>query len=226
MKLLAIETSTAACSVALLCNNQSAQTFNIAPKQHNQLLLPIIDQLLNQHNIKIGQLDALAYSRGPGSFTGMRLAASLTQGLALAHDLAVIPISTLQIYAQTASRQLHQTNIIVCNDARMQAIYWGCYKMNELHIMEPMIEERCSAMAELLAPDDSDWVAVGDGWDAYQHEIPASLSKKIKHTKKIIYPEAIDMLNIAQLHFKQKLFMSAEEALPVYLREMHYKQMS
>jgi tRNA threonylcarbamoyladenosine biosynthesis protein TsaB len=224
MKILAIETSTAACSVALLCDNQSAQTFNIAPKQHNQLLLPIIDQLLKQHDINISQLDALAYSRGPGSFTGIRLAASLTQGLALAHNLPVIPISTLQIYAQTASRQLEQTNIIVCNDARMQAVYWGCYKQNALHIMDPVTEERCSAMTELSPPDYSDWFAVGDGWNSYQEEIPAMLLNKIKYTKEIIYPEAIDMLNIAQLNFKQKLFMTPEEALPVYLREMHYKQ--
>src|SRR4051812_31549034 len=121
--ILAIDTSTDACSAALLINGIVREKFRLAQRQHVQLILPLIHELLLEANLTLKQLDAIAFGCGPGSFTGLRIAASVMQGLAYAIDLPVIAVSSLQALAQGVYREFSANNVIVTMDAHMQSCY-------------------------------------------------------------------------------------------------------
>ena len=126
MNILAIDTVTEMCSVALLNNDRPLSIERHVPRQHTQVILEMIQTLLTDAQLGLSELDAIGFSRGPGSFTGLRICASVTQGLALAHDLPVIPISSLAILAQGAFRMDNKQDIFACMDARKNEVYWGC----------------------------------------------------------------------------------------------------
>ena len=119
MKILAIETATEACSTALMIDHVIIEHYQVAPRAHNRLIIPMIESLLSKANIHLNQLDALAFGRGPGSFTGIRIAASVAQGIALGADLPVIPISSLAALAQEVFDEHNNTITYGCLDARM-----------------------------------------------------------------------------------------------------------
>ena len=127
--ILAIETSTPACSVALTIDGVLLEDFRLAPRQHNDLILPMVDQLLTQANIHLKDLDAIAFGKGPGSFTGLRIAAGVVQGLAYGADLPVIGISTLEAMALEAFQKYHKDYWLAALDARMGEVYIGGYKV-------------------------------------------------------------------------------------------------
>ena len=135
MKLLALDTSLDACSVALWQDGNITENFQVAPKQQTQLILPMLQQLLQETNITLKQIDALAFCHGPASFTGVRIAAGIIQGLSLPNNLPVIPVSTLQALAQSAYQEFGIKDILVCLDARMQEVYWGVYQLGENNLM-------------------------------------------------------------------------------------------
>jgi len=128
MKILAVDTATQACSAALFIDGETTAEFRLAPREHTQLILPMVESLLQQAAIKIADLDALAFGRGPGSFTGVRIATGIVQGLAFAHNLPVLAISTLASIAQLAGDEHQHNNVLAGIDARMGEIYWGCYQ--------------------------------------------------------------------------------------------------
>ena len=161
MKLLAVETSTEACSAALYIDGVINERFELAPKEHTKLILPMIDSLLSDAGLKPQQLDALAFSCGPGSFTGVRIATGVIQGIAFGADLPVVPVSTLAAIAQDffdTHRKAH-AEFAACNvaftamDARMGEIFWGVYHRNEQGFAELIGKEAVTPANEVEFPD-------------------------------------------------------------------------
>ena len=217
MKILAIETSTEACSAALGIDNSCIYRHQIAPRKHTELILPMIDSLLNEANIKLNSLDAIAFGRGPGAFTGIRIAISVTQGLAYPYDIPVIPISTLAILAQQFSNKYDC--IAASFDARMKEIYWGLYRKNKLNIMEAIKKEKVCLPNNISTPSSGEWFGVGSGWKLYSDEIKSKFKCKIIDFDDNAYPHAKDIIKIAIPLYLDGKVMSAELVSPVYLRD-------
>lgn len=233
MKILAIETSSDACSVALNYDGEIVYELRVAPREHNTIILPMIDSQLNDANIGVSQLDAIAFGCGPGSFTGIRIAAAVTQGLAVSHDIPVIPVSTLLVMAQTTFLQYGVEYVIPCVDARMDEVYWCACQLEGGHKKSPLMKrvehEVCTQPERLTIPEAEDskrqgWVCVGDGWQNY--DVLAALgrdSRKIDVVYTDIYPQADALAQLAERCFNNNEMKSAEEALPTYLRESLFK---
>ena len=128
MKILAIETATEGCSAALLINGEVIDRFQVAPREHGNLILPMVDELLNEAGMTLQQLDALAFGRGPGSFTGVRMATGVIQGLAFAAELPIAPVSTLTALAYQAGPPVEGQTVYAALDARMGEVYWCEYE--------------------------------------------------------------------------------------------------
>ncbi|HWQ94164.1 MAG TPA: tRNA (adenosine(37)-N6)-threonylcarbamoyltransferase complex dimerization subunit type 1 TsaB, partial [Gammaproteobacteria bacterium] len=167
MKLLAIDTSTEACSAALLIGTETREHFKLAPREHAKLILPMVDKLLAEAGLSLSQLDAIAFGRGPGSFTGLRIAAGVAQGLAFGADVPVLPISTLAALAQGAYTDLGATRVLTALDARMSEVYWGVYQINGAGVMELHGAEEVCAPGNVSLPLDGEWVGAGSGWKEY-----------------------------------------------------------
>ncbi|MEW6991099.1 tRNA (adenosine(37)-N6)-threonylcarbamoyltransferase complex dimerization subunit type 1 TsaB [Colwelliaceae bacterium 6441] len=217
---LAIDASTEACSVALSIENNVFSEFELCPQSHSIVLLPMIDRLLNQANVKLSALDGLAFGRGPGSFTGVRIGVGVAQGLAFSADLPVVGVSTLQTMAQQAYEKYQQTEVIAAIDARMSEVYAGFYRLNQQGIMTAVVEETVlppADLAQYLLKHTQKAYGVGSGWDAYQLEL-ASL-KSNEGTPDILFPDATALLTIAVKEFQTGNTVSAENAQPVYVRD-------
>lgn len=218
-KILAIETSTTACSAALQVGDEVVELFKIAPRQHSDLILPMVDQLLVDAGILLKQLDSIAFARGPGAFTGLRIAAGVVQGLAFASDLPVTPVSTLAAMAHGAFREFDMQNILVANDAGMNEIYFGAYIIPKLGCADLQGKESVTSLADIPKLDGDEWLALGSGWDKYADQIPKGLVDKLKKTEVDYYPHAKDVVTLAQGIFSNGGYVSAEEAIPTYLRD-------
>jgi tRNA threonylcarbamoyladenosine biosynthesis protein TsaB len=229
--ILAIDTSTDACSVAILSPSGVQQTLVIAPREHTQRLLPSIEALLTEHSLTLSQFDAIAFGVGPGSFTGLRIGLSTAQGLAYGADLPLIPISTLQAMAQTALRLglvSGEQTIIPVIDARMNEVYWSAYQCNSDTQQWLTLQDEAIAAPEALAENpwfqsQGDLVAVGSGWHyeclAQQLVQPAIIEA---------YPEAYDIAVLAKQAWDEKgsdATMSPLSAVPTYMRnEISWKK--
>ena len=219
VKLLALDTSTEACSVALLIENQLIERYEIAPRQHSSLILPMLQSVLAEAELNLSQLDVLAFGRGPGSFTGVRMAASVIQATAFAHDLPVVPVSTLQALAQQAYREHEAKRAIAAIDARMNEIYIADFILNAEKIMELSNPETVCVPAEFNAFPTASFIGIGSGWDSYHHMLQSKAGKALQSWLPAYYPNATDIAVIAINAYQQNKFVSAEKALPVYLRD-------
>ncbi len=170
MKLLALETSTEACSVALAIDGDVRERFVLAPKTHTQLILPMIDELLAEAQLRPQQLDAIAFSRGPGSFTGVRIATGVMQGIALGADLPVVPVSTLAALAQAFLQQQTHSVAYTAMDARIGEIFWGVYQRNSAGFAELLAEEHVLPAATVPVLEMVG-AGVGSGWAVYQEAL-------------------------------------------------------
>lgn len=218
LKILAIETATAGCSVALQCNADTLERFEVAPQRHAELILPMIDSLLSAAGIGLKQLDAIAVGQGPGSFMGVRIAAGVAQGLAFGADLPVIPVSTLQTLAQTTYRQFFHQKVIAGWDARMQAIYWGVYSLGDHKLMTAIKSDALNAPSEVQFPEDpKDWFLAGNAWQAYRHQLTPMLTSFPGIVD--IYPQAGAMIDIAAVYYQEGKICSPTALEPVYLRD-------
>lgn len=218
--LLAIDTSTESCSVALKYHHEIIERFEIIPKQHAKLVLQFIDELLSSAGIVLSQLDGVAFTAGPGSFTGLRIATSVVQGIAYAADLPVVSVSTLATIAQGASRQFNTTPILVALDARMQQIYFGGYHVLKHHLVSNIIDDCLLNPDEIELPSfQTSWVAVGSGWSTYYDRLPSMLLEHIEVVEDEFYPHAGDIITLAEPRFLKGDVISARESLPLYLRE-------
>jgi tRNA threonylcarbamoyladenosine biosynthesis protein TsaB len=177
VRLLAIDTATENCSAALLIDG-SVQSREIEMERgHAERILPMIDDLLAEAGITLQDLDAIAFGRGPGSFTGVRLAVTVTQGLAFGAGLGVVPISDLRAVAQRAFRQdATLTKVLVCNDARMNEVYWACFERGGDGLARLEGEERVSKPGEVKLPAGwSTATAAGRGFIAYADALRAAV---------------------------------------------------
>jgi tRNA threonylcarbamoyladenosine biosynthesis protein TsaB len=221
MKILAIDTATEACSVALLNGNVKDVIFEICPQQHSQRILPMIDKLLSKHAIKITDLDALAYCRGPGSFTGVRIATGIVQGLALGADLPVIEVSTLAAMAQENYVQHGYRITKVLIDARMHEVYFGHFEVHNGIVTELQGEavltpaEAVAKFAE-ISDDDKAFGRAGTGWAAYSE---ALLTLQNTDAINVLYPCAEFILPIAEQAFKDGNTITVDDVTPIYLRD-------
>lgn len=158
MKILAIDTATEACSVALLDDEQCYEIFEVIPRQHTERVLPMVDELLKKSATSLSQLDAIAFNSGPGSFTGVRVGTSVAQGLAFSCNLSVIPVSSLAALAQLAFRKEKRERVLSTIDARMNEVYWGCYQV-ESGLMKSVLEEKVGPVKNIET--DGDWHCQG-----------------------------------------------------------------
>jgi tRNA threonylcarbamoyladenosine biosynthesis protein TsaB len=217
MKILAIDTSSTAASVALLINDELQFIHRIVPMQQAQLILPMIDELLQQAELDLKQLDALAFGCGPGSFTGLRIAASVIQGLGFATQLPIISISSLAALAQATYDELGWKNLLVGIDARMQEVYWGVYQANEQGLVKLVGEEIISPPNLLTPPSYSaGWYGVGDGWEVYKADLLTQFKPIAVDVTRL--PMATAIANLAKDKFLKKEWVATPDALPVYLR--------
>lgn len=221
MNILIIDTATEACSVALKIDGKVFNQFEICPQQHSQRILPMIDDVLKLANCKLGDLDYLGFGRGPGSFTGVRIATGVLQGLALGTGLKVIGVSTLAAMAQQAAAQASATQVYAAIDARMSEVYFAQYQLRE-GVMQLVDEEQVlpPEHAETLINVVDNAVGVGTGWQAYPNLNPSlDPESRLSIAEDIMYPDAQFMLPIAQANIALGQAVEVEEVQPVYLRD-------
>jgi len=222
MNILAIDTATEACSAALTINGELTSQYQLAPREHSRLILKMIDGLLVDAGIAVTDLDAIAFGRGPGSFMGLRIAAGVVQGIAFAHDIPVIPISSLKAIAQRAYDETHINQVAVAIDARMDEVYWATYKINNqvwsLVGEEQVISPDKIDLPEILKQDGKNWVAAGTGWDSYADRLLPGGQSQLCAVLADCLPSAEGIIKLAIGEFKAGNTVSAAEAIPVYLR--------
>ncbi len=218
MKLLAFETATEACSVALYVDGQVLERFEVAPRRHAELSLPWAEQLLAEAGVARSQLDAIALSRGPGAFTGVRLAIAIAQGIALALDRPLLPVSTLQTLALRAPADAPR--VLACIDARMGELYAARYLRDadgELQLQER--ELLVAPDAVQVPADDSSWAGVGTGFAAGEGVLSARLQTRLSSVDAQALPSAADVLKIAVPAMRRGEAIAPELVQPAYLRD-------
>jgi tRNA threonylcarbamoyladenosine biosynthesis protein TsaB len=214
-KILAIDTSTDMCSAALFVDHNIYDRGVIAPSAQTKFILSMVTELLAEAQLDCQQLDAIAFGRGPGSFTGVRLAVSVAQGLAFASSLPVIGISTLRVLAQEVFVEFNLPQVLVAQDARMQEVYWGEYQADDFGVMQPLVSDKLIKPHEAEVNLRQGFVGIGDGFSNYK-DLFAKNYIPIMDKR---YVQAKYMVQIAAAEFIKGEMVSAEKALPIYLRE-------
>ncbi|CAN5591392.1 tRNA (adenosine(37)-N6)-threonylcarbamoyltransferase complex dimerization subunit type 1 TsaB [soil metagenome] len=218
MKLLAFETATEACSVALWVDGTVRERFEVAPRRHAELALPWAGQLLAEAGITKSQLDAVAVGRGPGAFTGVRLSVALAQGIALALDRPVVPVSTLAALAMRAP----SGRILAAIDARMGEVYSGTFVLREAGSGKELAalgEEVVGVPDAVQLPDQaSDWHGIGTGFAALDGALQARLGGRFIDVDAAALPHAIDVARLAAAAFAGGKGVAPDRVEPAYLR--------
>jgi tRNA threonylcarbamoyladenosine biosynthesis protein TsaB len=214
VKLLALETATEACSAAVWVDGAVFECHELAPRRHAALILPMIEAVLAEAGLTINQLDALAVGRGPGAFTGVRIAMGIVQGIAFASDLPVAPISTLATLALGAARETGRTRIATALDARMGEVYWGTWTVDGVTVQQSGDERVCAPVQVTAAPGE--WFGSGSGWAAYSQILSQRLT--VSGWRGDCYPRASDVARLATDPRGRSEWLTAEQVRPVYLR--------
>ncbi|MBS0216010.1 MAG: tRNA (adenosine(37)-N6)-threonylcarbamoyltransferase complex dimerization subunit type 1 TsaB [Proteobacteria bacterium] len=215
MKLLAIETATEACSVALWSDGEVRERFEIAPRRHAELTLPWCDALLAEAGVARAQLDAIAVGRGPGAFTGVRLAIAIAQGIALGLDRPLVPLSTLQVLAAGAGAQ-EGDRVLAAIDARMHEVYWASYRLHD-GVPEELSPERVVAPPQVMVEGDG-WHGIGTGFSAGEAELATRLAPQLATVDAAALPHAADLARLAAAAFARGVAISPDLVEPAYLR--------
>lgn len=223
MKILSIDTSSEACSASLNIDGNIITQFELAPQKHSSLILPMCDELLSSNEIKLTQLDAIAFGQGPGSFTGLRIAAGVVQGMAFGADLPVIKVSTLAALAQQLAGKTSGADILATIDARMQEVYWCLYHVGDNGLVTPLMDEAITPPDKISLADNrksNDPVyAIGSGWKEYKQMLSdnPNLPETVKiYDNQLTSAEEIALLAANMLDRGE--VVSADQAIPVYLR--------
>ena len=220
--ILALECASDSCSVALLNSSGIVEKITDSPKRHNELLLPMVDALLSEAQLAVSDIDAIAFGCGPGSFTGIRIAASVAQGLAFAGEKPVIPISSLAALAQAAYGKLNCSEVLTAVDARMGEIYWAHYRLDNKKIMRLIGDESLCLPSKVPDIFDSksvqvyDLLAVGSG---YCYQADFSFNTSSVNWAPEISASAKEIVKLAAVAYEAGRLLPAEQAIPVYLRE-------
>ncbi|MEW8507500.1 MAG: tRNA (adenosine(37)-N6)-threonylcarbamoyltransferase complex dimerization subunit type 1 TsaB [Candidatus Thiodiazotropha sp.] len=218
MKLIAIETASETCSAALFDDGDIYLRYELKPRGHSELILQMMDEVLAQAQTSLTDLDAVAFGRGPGSFTGVRIAAGVIQGVAFAADLPVVPVSTLAALAQRAYREKGEPGLLAAFDARMGELYWAGYRIGDDGLVVPVIDEQVASAEQVEIPGEGEWYGVGSGWGAYARQLEQRLGTTLLGYKSDIHCSARDVALLAADYFQQGAAVAPELALPVYLR--------
>lgn len=213
--LLALDTATEACSVALLHDGKVTSHYEVIPRMHAQKLLPMIKQLLADSGVALNAIDAIAFGRGPGAFTGVRIAIGVAQGLAFALERPVLPVSNLAALAQGALRERGVQQVAAAIDARMDEVYWGCYQASEGE-MRLLGREAVLPPERVQLPEGAsgDWFGAGTGW-GYAERLAVPVGERDASA----LPNALDILSLATFAWGRGEAIAAEQAQPVYLRD-------
>lgn len=214
LKILALDTSTEFCSVALWRDGVIDERETHAGQRHSELLLGMVDALLAQHELRVSGLDGIAYGQGPGSFTGLRIASGVTQGLAFGAGLPVAGISTLLAMAEAANAE----RVVCCLDARMGEIYHAAYARSGAG-WRTVCEPGLWAPAEAPALPQGAWFGCGNGFSAHREALMRRYDGVLSATAPDLMPHARDMARLAVPLFEQGKGMDAALAAPVYVRD-------
>jgi tRNA threonylcarbamoyladenosine biosynthesis protein TsaB len=204
----------------LLVGDTTYSRSELAPRDHTKKVLPMVDELLKEAGLTLAELDALAFARGPGSFTGVRICIGIAQGLGFGADLPMVGISTLKAMAQGAYRVGGATTVASAIDARMSEVYWGRFERLESGDWQDVDQEQVvppSVLAENLVKDEHTWATAGTGWEAYVETL--STLAIDTQASQVQFPEAQDIAYLAQFELAKGNTVPAEEASPVYLRD-------
>lgn len=218
MKLLAFETSTEACSVALWRDGEVVERFGIAPRRHAELALPWAEALLAEAGVARVQLDAIAVGRGPGAFTGVRLGVAIAQGIALALDIPVLPVSTLLALAARAPAPAQR--VLAAIDARMGEVYLGAFAREDGGDgWRALRAESLGAPGSIALPEGDGWLGVGTGFDAVDGALRARLGERLAQVDATALPHAADVARIGAMMFARGEAIAPERLEPAYLRD-------
>ena len=227
--LIAIDTSTEACSAALYHEGEISEIFELLPRQHAARLLPMVERLLREAAMDFSCLDAVAFGRGPGSFTGLRIAAGVAQGLAFGLGVPVLPVSTLAALALQAHRNEQEkpsptaaepSRVLACLDARIGEVYWGLFEVEEEGV-RALLDEGLCAPSELCVDKQlagGALIGAGNGWKM-REQMPAETLALIAHCDEAALPRAGTMAALAAGDWQRGLALPPEQAAPVYLRD-------
>ncbi|MBV9575574.1 MAG: tRNA (adenosine(37)-N6)-threonylcarbamoyltransferase complex dimerization subunit type 1 TsaB [Gammaproteobacteria bacterium] len=218
MKILALESSSIACSVALQEGEKITALHKIAPMQQAKLILSMVNELLVTHSLDLQSLDAIAYGAGPGSFTGIRIASSVAQGLAYANQKPIISISSLAAMAQAAYEEQGWMSLLVAVDARMEQIYWARYEVRERQLVELIGEEKLIRPEHIKIEDSAKCYGIGDGWDQYRQKLLDCLPIAPLAIASSQLPTAHALLLLAKFKWEQGEWEGPFNAEPHYLR--------
>jgi tRNA threonylcarbamoyladenosine biosynthesis protein TsaB len=219
MKLLGLETSGEACSAALLVDGTIAQRLEVAPRRHGELILGMLQALLENAGLSVSELEAIAFGRGPGSFTGVRIAVAVAQGVAFGAGLDTVPVSTLAALAQGEYRRSGRPRILAALDARMGEVYWGCFELSPGGVMTPRGPELVCPPSEVPVPQGVGWWGAGPGWSAHAQAMSARIGHSLDGTSGDAISEAQDIVRIAGVAVLEGGLVAPELARPVYLRD-------
>lgn len=212
MKLLAIDTATERCSVALMIDDRIIERAAETPRGHADLVLPMVEAVLAESGLTLQQLDGLAYGRGPGAFTGVRIAVGVAQGLAYGAQLMTVGISDLAAVAQQFAGP--GARILVCMDARMSEVYWGRFETKPDGRVKAASPERVDRPEAVEAADAT--VFTGTGFGAYKQLAEGREADSVHGTA---LPHAREIARLAVAELRASRGEPPERAQPVYLRD-------
>lgn len=214
MNILAFDTSTDYCSAALWRDGACVERAVAAGQSHSSLLMQMVDEVLAESQLKLQDLDGVAYGEGPGSFTGLRIACAVAQGLAFSADLPVAGIGTLRAMA-TASEA---SRVICCLDARMQEVYHAAYERQD-GVWQEVSAPRVCAPVAIPLPEGTGWTGCGSGFAAYGEVLQQRLGPGLTTIRPDVYPHARDIARLAAAVFAAGRGLPADQAAPVYIRD-------
>ena len=216
MRILAIDASTEVCAVALGDGAHWGERAEVAGQRHSELLLPMVRALLDDARIELSDLDGIAFGAGPGSFTGLRIACGVAQGLALGANLPLVGVATLEAMAETARVRAGCTRVIAALDARMQEVYLAAYE-HEAGSWRERVAPTVVKPGEAPLPEGTGWTAAGNGFVAYP-ALRERLAGTMAAFAEDILPTAVAIGNLALPRFAAGEGVPAREAAPLYVR--------
>jgi tRNA threonylcarbamoyladenosine biosynthesis protein TsaB len=218
MNILALDSCSELCSTALLHDGRYYEQRELTQRGHSDLVLGMMDGLFQQSGSALADVDVLAFGRGPGSFTGVRVGVSVAQGIAFARDIPVVPISSLAAVAQKAAIELDAEYIAVAMDARMGEIYCAHYHFDG-QVVKLLTEERVCDPAAFMPFHQDQCIGVGTAWRVFETQLRANFEGVVNQVEMDYYPEARHIITLAEVEVRLGNLLSAEQALPVYLRD-------
>ena len=219
LKILAVDTATEACSAALLVGDKLFSRWEEAPRDHTRKILPMVQAVLEDAGISLSDLDAIAFGRGPGSFTGVRIGISVAQGLAFGAGVPLIGISTLAAMAQGAYRLDGAEQVLTAIDARMNEVYFGRYELidGRMQLVGDEVVSEPAALVDVRGKLAGPVTCVGTGFETYGETLNG-LADELAESQ-VRFPAAEDMLPLARAAWLAGEAVPVEQATPVYLRD-------